>query len=132
MFELSYGDSGVLEKYKKDGNAYKDGIYDCTFENEFIIFHVTQRNAIDYIALDMATGFSSLVVTIIAKSPGDLYTKASYVRLIPDILYAIRYTGDERCIAARVLEKENTFTIERLARIIREMNLARVPQRVRA
>ena len=45
----------------------------------------------DYIALDMSTGLASHVIT---KKPGELYTKVSYRKLIPHILYSVKYTGD--------------------------------------
>lgn len=47
----------------------------------------------DYIAIDMSAGLASFVIT---KNPGNLYTEASYKRLIPHILYSVKYTGDMR------------------------------------
>ena len=48
---------------------------------------------VDYIAIDMTTGLGSCVIT---KNPGNLYTKVSYRKLIPHILYSVKYTGDMR------------------------------------
>ena len=93
MFEITYSDNEILENYQDCGKAYKKGIYDFTFEHRYIIFHVPLRNKIDYIALDMKSGLSSAVIT---KNPGDLYTKASYRKLIPHIFYSVKYSGDKR------------------------------------
>lgn len=93
MFEITYSDSDILEDYKDCGKAHKSGAYDFTFENRFIIYHAPLRHMVDYIALDMTTGLASCVIT---KKPGDLYSKASYKRLIPNILYSVKYTGDVR------------------------------------
>lgn len=93
MFEITYSDSDVLEEYKDCGKAHKSGAYDFTFENRYIIYHAPLRHMVDYIALDMTTGLASCIIT---KKPGELYTKASYKRLIPKILYSVKYTGDVR------------------------------------
>lgn len=93
MFEITYSDSDILEDYKDCGKAHKGGAYDFTFEKRFIVYHATLRHMVDYLALDMTTGLASHIIT---KKPGDLYTKASYKRLIPSILYSVKYTGDVR------------------------------------
>ena len=91
MFEISYSDNDTLDNFKLAGKAYKSGAYDFTFENRFIIYHAPLRHMTDYIALDMSTGLASHVIT---KKPGELYTKVSYRKLIPHILYSVKYTGD--------------------------------------
>ncbi|MBO5015180.1 MAG: ATP-dependent DNA helicase [Bacteroidaceae bacterium] len=93
MFEFTYSDNDILESYKDCGKAYKKGVYDFTFENRYLIYHAPLRNKVDYIALDLKTGLASSVIT---KNPGDLYTKASYRKLIPHIFYSVKYTGDKR------------------------------------
>lgn len=93
MFEISYSDNETLEAYKLADKAYEGGIYDFTFENKYIIYHAPLRHKVDYIALDMTTGLASCVIT---KNPGELYTKVSYRKLIPHILYSVKYTGDMR------------------------------------
>lgn len=91
MFEISYSDNDTLDNFKLAGKAYKSGAYDFTFENRFIIYHASLRHMTDYIALDMSTGLASHVIT---KKPDELYTKVSYRKLIPHILYSVKYTGD--------------------------------------
>lgn len=93
MFEITYSDNETLEAYQNVGKAYEGGIYDFTFEKRYIIYHAPLRHDVDYIAIDMTTGLASSVIT---KHPGNLYTKASYRKLIPHILYSVKYTGDQR------------------------------------
>ena len=93
MFEITYSDKETFEAYQNAGKAHKGGTYDFTFENRFIIYHASLRNKVDYIAIDMTTGLASCVIT---KQPGNLYTEVSYRRLIPHILYSVKYTGDMR------------------------------------
>lgn len=93
MFEITYSDNETLEAYQNAGKAYEGGIYDFTFEKRYIIYHAPLRHEVDYIAIDMTTGLASSVIT---KHPGNLYTKASYRKLIPHILYSVKYTGDQR------------------------------------
>ena len=93
MFEITYSDNETFEAYQNAGKAHKGGTYDFTFENRYIIYHADLRHKVDYIAIDMSTGLGSFVIT---KNPGNLYTEASYKRLIPHILYSVKYTGDMR------------------------------------
>ena len=93
MFEITYSDKETFEAYQNAGKAYKKGVYDFTFEHRYIIYHANLRNKVDYIAIDMTTGLASCVIT---KNPGNHYTQASYRRLIPQILYSVKYTGDMR------------------------------------
>lgn len=93
MFEITYSDNETFEAYQNAGKAYKKGVYDFTFEHRYIIYHANLRNQVGYIAIDMTTGLASCVIT---KNPGNHYTKASYRRLIPQILYSVKYTGDMR------------------------------------
>lgn len=93
MFELTYSDNEIFENFQLAGKAHKGGTYDFTFENRYIIYHTPLRHMVDYIAIDMTTGLGSCVIT---KNPGNLYTKVSYRKLIPHILYSVKYTGDMR------------------------------------
>ena len=93
MFEITYSDNETFEAYQNAGKVHKGGTYDFTFENRYIIYHANLRHKVDYIAIDMSTGLASFVIT---KNPGNLYTEASYKRLIPHILYSVKYTGDMR------------------------------------
>ena len=93
MFEITYSDSEIFEDYQTAGKAHKGGTYDFTFENRYLIYHAPLRREVNYIAIDMTTGLSSSVIT---KAPGNYYTKESYRKLIPHILYSVKYTGDVR------------------------------------
>ena len=93
MFEITYSDNETFEAYQNAGKAHKCGTYDFTFERRYLIYHANLRNMVDYIAIDMTTGLASCVIT---KQPGNLYTKVSYRKLIPHILYSVKYTGDKR------------------------------------
>lgn len=93
MFEFTYSDNETFENYQNAGKAHKGGTYDFTFERKYLIYHAELRHKVDYIAIDMTTGLSSLVIS---KNPGNLYTRASYRKLIPHILYSVKYTGDQR------------------------------------
>ena len=96
MFEITYRDTEVFESYRDLERVPKNGVYDFTFENRFIIFHAPECNRVDYIAIDMTTMLGSLVIS---KQPGNLYTKGSYRKLIPHILFAVKYTGDRRYLS---------------------------------
>ena len=93
MSEITYSDSETLKSYILADKAYEGGVYDFTFENRYIIYHASMRHKVDYIALDMTTGLASHILT---KKPGELYTTVSYRKLIPHILYSVKYTGDMR------------------------------------
>lgn len=93
MFEITYNGDTVFDTFKDCGKVYENGVYDFTFEERFIIYHVDFKTQVRYVALDIKTGLSSLVLN---KKKGNYYNNASYVLLIPDILYSIKYTGDKR------------------------------------
>lgn len=93
MFEFTYSDNETFEDFQNAGKAHKSGTYDFTFERKYLIYHVELRHKVDYIAINLTTGLSSLVIS---KNPGNLYTEASYRKLIPHILYSVKYTGDLR------------------------------------
>lgn len=98
---MTYTDAEVLEQYKDCEKAYDNGVYDFTFENRYIIYHANIRNRTEYLALDMKTGLASQVSTY---GKTKQYTPCSYHRLIPEILYSIKYNGDMRYIDAMIDE----------------------------
>ena len=73
-----------------DCKAYADGIYDFTFDNRFIIYHVKAGNEIHYIAFDKNTLRGSLV-----KRAKKEIAKEQYASMTCDIRYALRYVGGE-------------------------------------
>lgn len=95
MYEITFNDSEKLENFINCGKAYKNGVYDFTFENKYIIYHAPIRCKIDYMALDMMTGKNSVVTTV---NNENLYDDADYYTLIPAILDSLKYCGDKRSI----------------------------------
>ena len=93
MFEITYGDRELLEPYIECGKAYKDGKYDLTFEERFLIYHCTLAHRLTYLSIDMHTGQSSQLSGVRATEP---VQKEHHKELIPAILRSIRYTGDRR------------------------------------
>ena len=92
MFEITYSDNETFEAYQNAGKAHKGGTYDFTFENRYIIYHANLRHKVDYIAIDMSTGLGSFVIT---KNPGNLYTEASYKRLIGRVSSQVQHFLDK-------------------------------------
>lgn len=95
MFEITYSDSEILERFQNCGKAYDKGVYDFTFEGRYIIYHAPLRHMVDYIALDAKTGLESAIKTV---KPGNLFSKPTFRQLIPHIMNSIKYTGDRRYI----------------------------------
>ena len=62
MYEITKNDKDLFEVFKENQRVYKDGEYDFTFEDRFIVYHCYNQQDIVYIALDMHTGLSSVVV----------------------------------------------------------------------
>lgn len=92
MFEITRNHEDALEYFKSEQKAYPNGEYDFTFENRYLVYHCEERNEIVYIALDMSTGLSSEVTRGQERYQSD----RDFLKLIPRILFAIKYTGDTR------------------------------------
>lgn len=96
MYEITTGDEGRFAGEKAARRVYKNGVYVFTFEHAFFIYYY-QRAAggdariYDYIAVDAATGCASHMCFRDRLVPA-----SSYDTLVPDILNAIKYTGDRR------------------------------------
>ena len=93
MFEITHRDRHKLQSYIEKGTAYKDGIYDFTFENRFLIYHCTLAHRLTYLALDLKTGLSSRMSGVRTEEP---VGRKQFTSMIPAILDSIRYTGDRR------------------------------------
>ena len=52
MIEESKQDEQLLRTFQFEKKAYKDGIYDFTFHDRFIIYHFFLAGFYTYIALD--------------------------------------------------------------------------------
>ena len=61
MFEITYKSDDTLQIFIDAGKAYKDAIYDFTFENRYIIYHFFVKDEARYVALDTDTGYASEV-----------------------------------------------------------------------
>ncbi len=93
MFEITYHHRDELETYQNSQKAYKNGIYDFTFENRFIIYHAEMTNQIHYLAIDMKTGKGSEVMR---RKLGEPIKHEQYIAMIPHIINSIKYTGERR------------------------------------
>ncbi len=87
------------------------GVYDFTFENRFHIYHRPRRGKVEYLTYDATTGLTSLVLE--KKTP---LTEDDFVLIIPKILFAIKYTGDQRWKGAGAYKPEEL--IEAIFRVI--------------
>ena len=107
MYEISTGDAGRFEGEKAARRVYRDGTYVFTFEHAFFIYYCyratgadthhraagTDTHVYDYIAVDATTGCGSHVCY-----RDELVPASSYDVLVPDILAAVKYTGDKRTV----------------------------------
>ena len=91
MFEITTKQRKEFLLLKQDGKAYRDGIYDFTFEDRYHIYHYKVGNELRYVALDNTTGYGSEVY----RSKNTVKS-CQYKLLIPNILYSVKYTGDKR------------------------------------
>ena len=112
MYEITRNDSDALDYYVSERMAYKNAEYDFTFEHRYLIYHVSMRNEIVYIALDMKTKLSSEV----CHRKEGTYFESEYEDLIPLILFSIKYTGDTRHVQGYHAPAENL--IERIFRSV--------------
>ena len=87
MFEITYKENTINNtSLSNEGSRY-----DFTFENRFDIFHRPKGKLLEYIALDQTTGLTSWVTE--RKDPLEV---SEYPTIFPQILYSIKYTGDQR------------------------------------
>ena len=113
MFEITYNGEDILRSYKERRIAYKDGKYDFTFEDRYLIYHCNLCNELVYLAIDMETGRGVEVQRRFGKVP---YKKEEYFGMIPKILKAIKYTGDSRHIS--VAGSDPFATIDTIFKVI--------------
>ncbi len=97
MFEIEIVHKDLFEDYSAKGIAYKNGIYDFTFENRYLIYHIERKTIVSYIAIDMTTDRSSRIVS---KKHSEMYSNETYHMMIPDILYSVKHTGDRRYLCS--------------------------------
>lgn len=90
MFEITTANQDLFENFQKKGKAYRDGVYDFTFDNAFIVYHANLTHENTYIALNVKDGTSVRVLATKDK----ILKPEEYRKLVPHILDAIKYTGD--------------------------------------
>ena len=56
MFEITYNGEEMLRNYKERRIAYKEGKYDFTFEERYLIYHCNLCNELVYLAIEIETG----------------------------------------------------------------------------
>lgn len=93
MFEFTYEDSHILNKYINEKKAYPGGVYDFTYEGRYLIYHAFIQNTTAYIVIDMKNDQASRIVN---KKLGELIPKDEYGRMIPLMYKALTYTGEFR------------------------------------
>lgn len=97
MFEIEIVHKDLFEDYLAKEIAYKNGIYDFTFENRYLVYHIDRKTIVSYIAIDMTTDRSSRIVS---KKHSEMYSNETYHTMIPDILYSVKHTGDRRYLCS--------------------------------
>ena len=93
MFEITFNDREKLEILKKNRKAYSGSKYDFTLEDRYLVYHCPLKQNTVYIALDLETGCGSEVMSVKNE---ERFTVHSFERLLPLVLYSIKYTGDRR------------------------------------
>lgn len=93
MFEITYNDRDVLNRYIDEHKAYPEARYDFTFENRFLVYHCEITKELHYIVLDMETGYGS---ELCRRKKGCPIREESFKALIPHIFQSIKYTGSKR------------------------------------
>ena len=101
MFEIIKEDEALFYALQSSGKVYKDGVYDCTFQKRFIIYHYYLAGLYTYIALDKTTVYGSRIT----QTP-ERIKPHQYKFLITAILYSIKYTGDNSYLGAGGLAPE--------------------------
>lgn len=92
MFEITRNDHEALEFYVNERLAYPGAEYDFTFENRYLVYHAPLLHKTVYLALDMKTKLSSEI----CRRDTGTYDESQYRVMMPDVLSAIKYTGDRR------------------------------------
>ena len=112
MFDITKNNHDAIDFYVEEKKAYPGAIYDFTFENRFLIYHLCSGKTSTYYAIDMETGLSSQV----CRENSGYYNDDNYILMVPSILNAIKYTGDRRYLNPMGIDAEET--IETLFRSI--------------
>ena len=99
MFEITNRGMNEFLELKELGKIDHTCVYDFTFENRYHIYHYKIGGIYQYVAYDTTTGLGSTVC-----SRKERLKKTQFNSIIGDILYSIKYTGDNRHIQKYVVE----------------------------
>lgn len=90
MNTITYEDNERFNSIRDQGKAYSGGEYDFTFDDRFIVYHITCGADLRYIVLDTDTFFGSEVMCVSAdKKLGH----DDYENISRDVARSLRYTG---------------------------------------
>ena len=113
MFEITFNDREKLEILKKNRKAYSGSKYDFTLEDRYLVYHCPLKQNTVYIALDLETGCGSEVMSVKNE---ERFTVHSFERLLPLVLYSIKYTGDRRYRTVRT--QDGYMIIEYIFKVV--------------
>ncbi len=86
MYEIKYNDQDVFRNLIADQKIHRNGEYDFTYENRFILYHVRKCKKLHYIAFDLLTDREFSITT----TDKNAYLENTYTRLIPLIIEQTR------------------------------------------
>ena len=93
MFEITFTDKDLLDELVKSKKAYSGAVYDFTYENRFLVYHVEIQERLAYNVIDLTTGYASRVTN---RKIGDEYNPNELGRLIPLMFRSLQYLGNVR------------------------------------
>lgn len=88
MSFISYMDDGILYENVMNGSVYKGAVYDFTFDDQYIIYHVAVPSGYEYYAFDYYTKKGSCVTHTDGIIPHE-----NYERMLKMVALALTYTG---------------------------------------
>lgn len=96
MFEIEIKHNDLFNDFLYRTIVHKDSVYDFTFENRYLIYHINKKTVVSYMAVDMFTNESYKITSVISA---EQYNENSFHMLIPDVLRSINRSSSETYIA---------------------------------
>ncbi len=93
MYEIKYNDQDVFRDLIADQKIHRNGEYDFTYENRFILYHIRKYGKLHYVAFDLLTDREYSITT----TKKDDYLQNTYTRLIPLIIERTRSHTTRDC-----------------------------------
>lgn len=93
MYEIKYNDQDVFRDLIADQKIHRNGEYDFTYENRFILYHVRKYRKLHYVAYDLLTDREYSITT----TKKGAYLENTYTRLIPLIIERTRSHTTRDC-----------------------------------